>query len=106
MTRLARVVVEGVPHHVTQRGNRLAADVLPPGGLPDLPGLDGGGLHRARPGGMGVVPDAEPRASGRGAGQAGMAQVGEAENRLIGKPVSRLFSGTFLLVTHALETAG
>jgi len=27
-------------------------------------------------------------------------------DRLIGEPGSRLFSGTFLLVTHALETAG
>jgi len=42
----------------------------------------------------------------RGASHAGMAQVGDAENRLIGKPGSRLFSGTFLLVTHAIETAG
>jgi hypothetical protein len=42
----------------------------------------------------------------RGASHAGMAQAGVAENRLVGKPDSRLFSGTFLLVTHALETAG
>ena len=44
--------------------------------------------------------------SRRGASRTGMAQVGNAENRLIGKLDSRLFSGTFLLVTHALETAG
>ena len=42
----------------------------------------------------------------RGASHAGMAQVGDAENRLIGKPDSRLFSGVPLSVTNALETAG
>jgi len=42
----------------------------------------------------------------RGASRAGMAQEGDVENRLIGKPDSRPFSGVPLSVTHALETAG
>jgi putative transposase len=34
MTLLARVVVEGVPHHVTQRGNRRQATFFRPEDYP------------------------------------------------------------------------
>jgi len=42
----------------------------------------------------------------RGASRAGMTQVGDAENRLICEPDSRLFSVVPLSVTYAIETAG
>jgi len=108
MARLARVVVPGYSHHITQRGNRRMPTFFSDADYEAYLALL---AEQCAAHGLGIwawclMPNhvhlvAVPKTA------EGLARaVGEAENRLIGKPDPRLFSGTFLLVTHALETAG
>ena len=54
MPRIARLVLPGIPHHVTQRGNR-SADLFRPGRLSALQQSLAAG-RRGEDGGLGVVP--------------------------------------------------
>jgi len=50
MARLARVVAPGIPHHITQRGNRRQLPFFREEGLPVVPGENrAGGPRRAEP---------------------------------------------------------
>ncbi len=59
MARLARLVIPGMPHHVTQRGNRRQQTFFLRGGLRGLPGADGPLVPRRGRGSLGLLPDAQ-----------------------------------------------
>ena len=61
MTRIARVVVPGLPHHVTQRGNRRERVFFEDGDYALYRDWLGRILPALRRRGLGLLPDAEPR---------------------------------------------
>jgi hypothetical protein len=62
MTRLARMVVSGLPHHVTQRGNRREPIFFEDGDQGDLPRSSWGADAQGGCGSLGLLLDAKPRA--------------------------------------------
>lgn len=63
MARLARVVIPGIPHHVTQRGNGRARTFFGDEDYALYSRPARGVLSRRGRGNLGLVPDAEPRSS-------------------------------------------
>ena len=59
MTRLARMVVSGLPHHVTQRGNRRKSIFFEDGDREIYRAFLGAGAQDGR-GGVGLLPNARP----------------------------------------------
>ena len=70
MARIARVVVPGMPHHITQRGEPPSADVLPGERLRALSRFDGGLVPALQSRDLVLLPDAQSRSLG------GRAEVG------------------------------
>jgi hypothetical protein len=63
MTRLARMVVSGLPHHVTQRGNRRESIFFEDGDQEIYPDLLGEQTDaQGGRGSVGLLPDAKSRA--------------------------------------------
>ncbi len=61
MSRIARIVVPDLSHHVTQRGSRRQQTFFAKKIMKSIIRLMAGILHALRDGGLGVLPDAEPR---------------------------------------------
>ena len=61
MARLPRVVVPGIPHHVTQRGNRRERTFFEEGDYAFYLDLLANEAERAQGGDMVLLPDAQPR---------------------------------------------
>jgi len=61
MARLARIVGPGCPHHVTQRGNRREAIFFEPGDQEIYRDLLAEHWQQIVGGGLGLLPDAQPR---------------------------------------------
>ena len=59
MARLARIVVPGLPHHVTQRGNRRGAIFFEDGDQEVYRDLLAEQARKAGGRGLGVLPDAQ-----------------------------------------------
>ena len=76
MARLARVVVPGVAHHVTQRGNRRQQTFFQEDDYGAYLSLLGEWCGRCGVAGVGLLPDAQSCAFDRGAGQRGRAAAG------------------------------
>ena len=60
MARLARLVVPGLPHHVTQRGNRRAPTFFEEGDYALYRDMLAEAAGKAHKGDLGVLPDAQP----------------------------------------------
>ena len=71
MPRAARLVLPGIPHHVTQRGNRRQPTFFSDADYAALHRAASPLVREARHQGLGLVPDAEPRPSRTGAGGRG-----------------------------------
>ncbi len=61
MVRIARIVVPDLSHHVTQRGNRRQQTFFCDEDYEEYHSPHGDNVHALRDGGLGVLPDAEPR---------------------------------------------
>src|SRR6266446_6867193 len=76
MARMARVVVPGLPHHVTQRGNRREPVFFGPDDYRLYRRLIATAASRAD---LGLLPDAQSCPSDRAAGRRGWTRVTFAE---------------------------
>jgi hypothetical protein len=86
MARLTRLVIPGLPHHVTQRGNGRAQNVLLGGGPRYVSRPTGSGLQASRCRSLRLDADAQPCAFGAGAERPGWLRCALA-------PVHRRYAG-------------